>query len=271
MFVGKVRYQYHPSFFLPSICGFFIAFAPAAYAQANNSAIHGTVADPTGAVMSKATVKISTPDGRAVTTATSDASGLYQAHDLAPGSLHRGRERPGLCIFRTQAVTLDAGQSKQLDIKLQIQVEKEQLQVEEETTTVDTSPENNANAIIIKGKDLDALSDDPDELQVSCRRWLVRLRDRTAGKFISTASPVVRFRRNPRSAKSASTRIRFPPSTTGWAMAASKYSPSPAPTSCMDRSSLAATTRCSTRRTLILNSNLKPGEPAAPGAQLLFL
>ena len=31
--------------------------------------------------------------------------------------------------------------------------------------TVDTSPENNANAIIIKGKDLEALSDDPDELQ----------------------------------------------------------------------------------------------------------
>ena len=39
------------------------------------------------------------------------------------------------------------------------------MQVNEETTTVDTSPENNANAIIIKGKDLDALSDDPDELQ----------------------------------------------------------------------------------------------------------
>ena len=30
---------------------------------------------------------------------------------------------------------------------------------------MDTAPENNANAIIIKGKDLDALSDDPDELQ----------------------------------------------------------------------------------------------------------
>ena len=28
-----------------------------------------------------------------------------------------------------------------------------------------TSPDNNANAIVIKGKDLDALSDDPDELQ----------------------------------------------------------------------------------------------------------
>ncbi len=31
--------------------------------------------------------------------------------------------------------------------------------------TVDTDPEKNANAIVLKGKDLDALSDDPDELQ----------------------------------------------------------------------------------------------------------
>ena len=30
---------------------------------------------------------------------------------------------------------------------------------------LDTSPDNNAGAIVIKGKDLDALSDDPDELQ----------------------------------------------------------------------------------------------------------
>ncbi len=63
-----------------------------------------------------------------------------------------------------KAVTLEAGQSKQVDVKLQIQVEKQQVEVNAETMTVDTSPENNANAIIIKGKDLDALSDDPDEL-----------------------------------------------------------------------------------------------------------
>ena len=35
----------------------------------------------------------------------------------------------------------------------------------EEGISVDTSPTNNANSMVIKGKDLDALSDDPDELQ----------------------------------------------------------------------------------------------------------
>ena len=32
-------------------------------------------------------------------------------------------------------------------------------------SSVDTSADNNASSLVIKGKDLDALSDDPDELQ----------------------------------------------------------------------------------------------------------
>ena len=35
----------------------------------------------------------------------------------------------------------------------------------EETPTVDVSPQNSASTLVIKGKDLEALSDDPDELQ----------------------------------------------------------------------------------------------------------
>ena len=38
-------------------------FVPSAFAQANGGVIHGTVADPTGAVIPSATVKITTPNG----------------------------------------------------------------------------------------------------------------------------------------------------------------------------------------------------------------
>jgi hypothetical protein len=142
-----------------------LAFATPLFAQANNGVIRGTVADPTGAVIPKSTVKITTPDGHAVTTATSDAAGLYQARNLAPGTYIVNASAEGFAPFVSKAIPLDAGQSKQVDVKLQIQVEEQQVEVNAETMTVDTSPENNANAIIIKGKDLDALSDDPDELQ----------------------------------------------------------------------------------------------------------
>jgi len=143
----------------------FFAFSTTLFAQANNGLIRGTVADPTGAVIPNATVRITTPDGKTATTVSSDASGLFQARNLAPGSYIVNASAKGFTPYASKPVTLEAGQSKQVDVKLQIQVEKQQVEVNSESMTVDTSPESNANAIIIKGKDLEALSDDPDELQ----------------------------------------------------------------------------------------------------------
>src|SRR6202000_2198413 len=71
----------------------------------------------------------------------------------------------GFSPSNSKAISVTAGQAKQFDVSLKIQVEQQQVQVEAEGTTVDTSPDSNANAVVIKGKDLDALSDDPDELQ----------------------------------------------------------------------------------------------------------
>ncbi len=50
-------------------------------------------------------------------------------------------------------------------VKLQLPVEQQQVQVNDEGLSVNIGADNNASAIVIKGKDLDALSDDPDELQ----------------------------------------------------------------------------------------------------------
>ena len=44
-------------------------------------------------------------------------------------------------------------------------MEQQQVEVTEGALGVSTSADSNASAIVIKGKDLDALSDDPDELQ----------------------------------------------------------------------------------------------------------
>ncbi len=152
------------SYFRFLLFGQVLAFSTALFAQTNNAVIRGTVTDPSGAVIPKATVKITIPSGQAVTTATSDAAGHYQARDLSPGTYIVNASAQGFAPFSSKAVTLETGQSEQFDVKLQIQVEEQKVEVNAETMTVDTSPENNANAIIIKGEDLNALSDDPDEL-----------------------------------------------------------------------------------------------------------
>jgi Carboxypeptidase regulatory-like domain len=143
------------------ICG----FAASAFAQANHGGIRGTITDPTGAVIPNASVQIMTPGGRVAATETSDGGGAYQAGRLAAGTYIVTATVRGFAASAPKAVTVGAGPSKQFDVKLEIEAEQEHVQVDSETTTVDTSPDNNANAIVIKGKDLNALSDDPDELQ----------------------------------------------------------------------------------------------------------
>ena len=138
---------------------------PAVFAQANTGVIRGSVSDPSGAVIPGATVSITTPDGHTLASAVSDAGGAYQARGLAPGTYIVIVTANGFAPSTSKAITVVSGQSKQFDVKLQIQVEKQQVVVNEDNPTVSIDPSSNANTLVLKGKDLDALSDDPDELQ----------------------------------------------------------------------------------------------------------
>ena len=70
----------------------------------------------------------------------------------------------GFAPFQSQAIAINPGQAKRVDIAMAIQVEQQNVVVTDESPTVNVEASGNANAIVLKGKDLDALSDDPDEL-----------------------------------------------------------------------------------------------------------
>ncbi|MGO9647905.1 MAG: carboxypeptidase regulatory-like domain-containing protein [Terriglobales bacterium] len=130
---------------------------------AQDSSLHGHVTDPSGAVIPGATVTAapaSGPAGHAVT----DNQGNYEIKGLAAGSYTVNAEAKGFSKSTGQAVTVAAGQAKQVDVALEIAVRPEKVEVQEEGATVSTESSNNASAIVIKGKDLEALPDDPDEL-----------------------------------------------------------------------------------------------------------
>jgi hypothetical protein len=132
-------------------------------AQTPAGALQGRVLDPSGAVIPQAQVTVTSASGTTAG-AVSDGSGSYQVRGLVPGDYTVNATSAGFAPF-SSTVTLAAGQTKTLNIALQIEIEKQQVQVEAEANTVDTSPDSNANAVVLKGKDLDALSDDPDELE----------------------------------------------------------------------------------------------------------
>jgi hypothetical protein len=134
-------------------------------AQAPMGTLRGQVTDPSGAVIPNAKVVLSAPGG-ATRAATTDAAGAYEIANLPPGRYTVTASARGFATLVKQDLEVQSAQVGQFNISLEIEVEKEKIEVQgEEGAQVDVNPANNASGIVISGKDLDALPDDPDELQ----------------------------------------------------------------------------------------------------------
>src|ERR1700733_6083340 len=139
-------------------------FTAGVWAQAVPGSLRGKVTDPSGAVIPDATITAIAANGQK-TSATTDHQGIYLIKGLPPGSYTVSALGKGFAEYHESEVQVNAGQVQQFDIALGIQVQQEQVSVEAQANTVQVSPSENASALVIKGKDLEALSDDPDELQ----------------------------------------------------------------------------------------------------------
>ncbi len=133
------------------------------HAQQAGVMVRGTVADPDGAVIPGATVTFTPAGGRAIVV-TSQPDGAYSARNLPAGTYSMTVTMSGFATFIKQGIRLNPGQSLNLDAKMNIEMQSQEVQVNAQSVQLSTDPDSNASATTIKGKDLDALSDDPDEL-----------------------------------------------------------------------------------------------------------
>jgi len=147
------------------ICIFAVSLiASTARAQNATGTIRGQVTDPSGSAVTTAKVTITWPGGK-VTTADTIHDGNFEVKNLPPGKYGVDITAKGFAPFEVLDFEVAAGQVQKLDVSLTLEIQKEQVIVESNTPTVNVSPETNAGAIVMTDKDLDALSDDPDELQ----------------------------------------------------------------------------------------------------------
>jgi hypothetical protein len=132
-------------------------------AQSPAGRLHGQITDPSGAVIPGAAISLKNSSGLTIP-AKSDGAGSYDIKNLAPGKYTVSVNAKG---FRSLTATVEvaAGQDKSLDFPLQIAAQEEKVVVESESAKVSVNSDNNASTVVLSGKDLDALSDDPDELQ----------------------------------------------------------------------------------------------------------
>ena len=135
-----------------------------AWGQAPTGMLRGQVTDPSGAEIVGATVLATNSEGDAKG-ATTGKDGTYELKELAPGTYKIQVSAPGFALYAKPGIVIVAGQTARVSVQMTIQVQQEKVLVNDSSTQVDVNPANNANAIVLQGQDLDALSDDPDELQ----------------------------------------------------------------------------------------------------------
>jgi len=131
---------------------------------ASQGTIRGQITDPSGAAVAGAAVVMMASDGT-FTTGKTTQTGTYEIKGLAPGSYTLTINADGFSVFEQDNVQISPGQIQKADAKLTIAAQNQTVQVTGQAATVAVNPEENASAVVIQGKDLQALSDDPDELQ----------------------------------------------------------------------------------------------------------
>lgn len=132
--------------------------------QSQNGEIRGTITDPSGALVSSANVVLSVEAGYSKSAQTGH-DGTYVISSVPPGRYLLTVTAEGFAVNTTDNIIIVSGKTTFQNFSLQLPMDQEQVQVKEDSLGVSTNPDSNASAIVIKGKDLDALSDDPDELQ----------------------------------------------------------------------------------------------------------
>src|ERR1700728_174303 len=131
--------------------------------QDATGSLRGQVADPSGAAVSGAAV-VMTPATGSPIVVQSNAQGMFEFKTLPPGKYALTVSATGFTLFENDNVVITP-QPMRLNVALTIAVEQEKVQVSDTAPTIDVNPASNAGAITISGKELEALPDDPDELQ----------------------------------------------------------------------------------------------------------
>jgi hypothetical protein len=120
--------------------------------------------DQTGALLPTTLVAVE-QNGAVKQQVTADPAGQFVLRGLEPGTYTVRATLKGFAPYVNSEVTLAAGEERSLDIPLFVTLERQQITVSDTATSrLDLDPTSNVGALVLKGADLEALSDDPDDL-----------------------------------------------------------------------------------------------------------
>ncbi|MDE3163758.1 MAG: TonB-dependent receptor, partial [Acidobacteriota bacterium] len=129
-----------------------------AFAQETTGGLQGTVTDPSGAVVPKATVTVTTPTLVGSKVVVTDAAGYYRFANLPPGSYTIVVKAQGFETLKRTGLVLEVGHLPTVDLKMQmgavntvVEVNTEGPIIDETTTTTLTNIPEQALADVPHG------------------------------------------------------------------------------------------------------------------------
>lgn len=131
------------------------------FAQQHTGTLKGTVSDQLGSLIVNATVLLH--DGRGAERKTStNSSGIFEFRGLPAGKYDLKVAATGFDLSEQKNVEVMPGRTTTLDLQLSISAVEQSVTVDEKGVSTDS--DRNADAMILRGRDLEILPSDPDAL-----------------------------------------------------------------------------------------------------------
>lgn len=139
----------------------FCSLAPFSLGQQTTGTLKGTVTDQLGSLVVGAKVTLRNARGVS-TTANTNSAGVYEFRRVEAGKYELRIDSPGFSVFEDKAVEIQARELKTLNAQLEVAIEDQQVTVDDRNISTDS--DNNQNAIVLRGRELEALPNDPQAL-----------------------------------------------------------------------------------------------------------
>ena len=127
--------------------------------------LEGRVMDPSGAVIPGASVVVESQPSGPTHTVQTDGEGHYRITGSVAGRYKVTVEASGFRTASKQTTISSSQHTVTLDIHLVIATQSQQVFVQGNAPQLEVSPQSNASSVSVSGNNMNALSNDPDELQ----------------------------------------------------------------------------------------------------------
>src|SRR2546422_4419634 len=133
------------------ICAFLLGisllFATAALAQTSRGTISGSIVDPSGAMVTGASVKLEQAETGLTSSTVTTNAGLFSFTDLPPGIYTITVSQPGFATQRIQQVRVEVGKTTNLPVNLSIASAAQSVEITAAAAAIETN-QSALNAVV---------------------------------------------------------------------------------------------------------------------------